>query len=68
MAERVVTDLYKIEIDLPIDSEKGVKQLYHKLRELPLEVRRKLEMIIEQCPLTQPLRRDYLSIDEEDSD
>jgi hypothetical protein len=59
-------DLYKIEIDLSQDAEKGAEQIYHKLRGLPLDFLKKLEMIIEEIPLTKSLKKDYSMSDSGD--
>jgi hypothetical protein len=52
-------DLYKIEIDLSQGPEKSAEKLYEELRGLPLEVLQKLEMIVEEVPLTKSFKKDY---------
>ena len=51
--------LYKLEIDLSQNPEKDAEQIYHRLRELPLKIRGKLQMITEEFPLTKPFNKDY---------
>jgi len=55
--------MYKIIlIDLSMDPETSAENVYHKLRRLPLDFRQKLEMIVEELPLTKPLEDSRFNI------
>ena len=48
--------MMKIEVDLKQEPENAAEQIYEKLAELPLEVRKNLQRIVEEIGLIQPIK------------
>jgi len=59
----VGVDLYKIEVDLSKKEEQCAEEIYKRLRQLPKEVKKNLQMIINDIPLTKSLKEDYSMAD-----
>lgn len=49
-------NMMKIEIDLEQEPENVAEQIYEKLSELPLEIRKNLQKIVEEFTLIHPVK------------